>query len=147
MPPDLAISVLGTSEDRETCSDPGEEIILTVANQASENGYPQHAGPLTWLNSARLHVDPSEDSVTLVVSVDDPRGGLAFTIRRTGEGVIVIHHPYEKDPLPHVSLQRISDSTLQIVSDPPVSSPRSFVHTCTVPDCDECSGEETSPEE
>ncbi|GGM80899.1 hypothetical protein GCM10012275_59410 [Longimycelium tulufanense] len=66
--------------------------------------------PLSWANSAAIHTDPAEDSITVTVSVGDPRGAFAFTLRRipddapTNGGRLIMHTPYPGQPLPHADL-------------------------------------------
>ena len=62
------------------------DCTVRISNDAAENGYDQDPGPLAWMNSARIVTDPKEDSVTFLVSIDDPRGALAFTVRRRRDG-------------------------------------------------------------
>lgn len=74
--------------------------------------------PLSWVNSAGIHTDADGDSVTVTISVGDPRGAFAFTVRRVtpddGEPYLVMHTPYPGEGLPHMPLTRISDGTYRI---------------------------------
>lgn len=66
--------------------------------------------PLSWANSAAIHTDPDEDSITVTVSVGDPRGAFAITVRRIPDdapdngGRLIMHTPYPGEPLPHAEL-------------------------------------------
>lgn len=98
--------------------------------------------PLTWFNSAAFDFSAEEDSVTVSISVGDPRGAFAFTIRRlpahtfepysdapercrscgelpqdrrhSGRGQLVMHTPYERMGMPHVPVKKVSDGTYLI---------------------------------
>ncbi|MBQ0926682.1 hypothetical protein KBO27_22265 [Saccharopolyspora endophytica] len=65
---------------------------------------------LSWANGATIHTDPGEDSITVTISVGDPRGAFAFTVRRVPDdamdngGRLIMHTPYPGEPLPHVEL-------------------------------------------
>ena len=85
-----------------------------VANGAIEDD----RAPLAWCNSATIHLDREEDSVTVLISVGDPRGAFAFTIRRlTGgdnAGRLVMHTPYPGEGMPHEDLTEIRPGTYGI---------------------------------
>ncbi len=85
-------------EQREDASLLCEDLEATarISNPMAENGYEQRPGPLTWLNSARVTTDPDDDAVHCVISIDDPRGGLCFTVRRLPNGRIVFHVPQHR---------------------------------------------------
>src|SRR5262245_40802267 len=70
-----------------------------------------------WFNSARIHVDPHQDSVTCVVSVGDPRGGFAFELRRDDEGHIRLFMPYPGEGMAHMPLKKVNDGVYIIVDD------------------------------
>lgn len=69
--------------------------------------------PSRWLNSACVTVD--EEEVTCVVSVNDPRGGFAFTVRRNPDGGFYIHTPYPGEPMPHMRTEEVHPGTLRTV--------------------------------
>jgi len=67
--------------------------------------------PLSWVNSATVDTDGKDDSVTVSVSVGDPRGAFCFTVRRVPDhaegdlaGRLLLHVPYPGEPLPHQQL-------------------------------------------
>lgn len=92
----------------------GEERSIRFSNADAENGYDQCAGPLSWVNSARITLDPDEDAVHCVVSVADPRGGFCFTIRRRTDGQLLIHTPYPGESLPHCTTTLHHEGTLLV---------------------------------
>ena len=73
--------------------------------------------PLAWLNSAGIHTEQAADSVTVTISVGDPRGGLAFTVRRVPDdapsnaGRLLLHMPFAGEPCPHVALTEVHPGT------------------------------------
>jgi hypothetical protein len=81
--------------------------------------------PLSWCNGAGIRVDESADSVTLSLSVGDPRGAFTFTLRRIcddapGElaGRIVLHTPYPGESLPHMPLTAVRPGTYLVGATP-----------------------------
>lgn len=67
--------------------------------------------PLSWVNSAAIDADDKDDSVTVSISVGDPRGAFTFTVRRIPDdaesdlaGRLLMHLPYPGHPLPHEPL-------------------------------------------
>jgi len=67
--------------------------------------------PLSWVNSAAIDTDDKDDSVTVSISVGDPRGAFSFTVRRIPDdadselaGRLLLHVPYPGHPLPHEPL-------------------------------------------
>ncbi len=74
--------------------------------------------PLSWCNAAGISVDPCADSVTVSLSVGDPRGAFTFTLSRIADdapgdlaGRIVLHVPYPGEPLPHMPLAAVRPGT------------------------------------
>jgi hypothetical protein len=81
--------------------------------------------PLSWCNGAGIRVDESADSVTLSLSVGDPRGAFTFTLRRIPEdapgelaGRIVLHTPYPGESLPHMPLAAVRPGTYLVGTTP-----------------------------
>jgi len=77
------------------------------------NGRPLHEPQpvaLAWCNHAAIRTNQAEDSVTVSISVGDPRGGFCFTVRRMPPGAgplagrLLLHVPYPGEPLAHVPL-------------------------------------------
>lgn len=67
--------------------------------------------PLSWVNSAAIDTDDKDDSVTVSISIGDPRGAFCFTVRRIPDdadsdlaGRLVLHVPYPAEPMPHEPL-------------------------------------------
>lgn len=90
---------------------------VRICNDDAENGHEQEAGPLTWLNSARITTDPGDDAVHCVVSVGDPRGGFCMTIRRLRDGRILIHLPHPGESGAHVETREMHPGTLELGHD------------------------------
>lgn len=71
--------------------------------------HPQRV-PLSWANGTAIRTDPDEDSITVTISIGDPRGAFAFTVRRipdgaeTNAGRLILHTPYPGEPMPHREL-------------------------------------------
>jgi hypothetical protein len=94
-----------------TDHDPGNEPDDNGDGDGPEYGKGPHVParvPLSWVNSAAIDTDEKDDSVTVSISVGDPRGAFCFTVRRIpddadGElsGRLVLHVPYPGEPLPH----------------------------------------------
>ncbi|MFJ8965342.1 hypothetical protein ACIRG5_38750 [Lentzea sp. NPDC102401] len=106
------------------CTRCGEDLVETsngyeddsgssVCDEDSGEALPHEAGqvPLSWVNSATIDADEAEDSVTVSISVGDPRGAFTFTLRRVPDdavgdlgGRLVLHVPYPGEPCPHRQL-------------------------------------------
>lgn len=57
----------------------------TVCDTCDGHGFLPHQRepmPLSWCNSAGIHLDEEQDQVTVTISVGDPRGAFAFTVGR-----------------------------------------------------------------
>lgn len=89
--------------------DPDVDDIET-APDVGEGPHRPHRVPLSWANGASIRTQPDEDSITVTISIGDPRGAFAFTVRRIPEsapengGRLVMHTPYPGQPTPHVGL-------------------------------------------
>lgn len=76
--------------------------------------------PLAWANHANIFLDRGEDSVTVTISVSDPRGSFGMTIRRVPDGdgdysgQLIMHVPYEGMTSPHMPLKEIHPGTFVI---------------------------------
>lgn len=91
---------------------------------ADDGSYPPHeaeGSPLSWVNHAAITLSEEEDSVTVSISVGDPRGAFAFTIRRMPDreeavypGRLLMHLPYPGEPMPHEDLEHIQHGTYLI---------------------------------
>lgn len=81
------------------------------------DGEPHHpvAAPLTWVKSASINPDPDEDSITVAVSVGDPRGAFCMTLRRLGD-TILLYLPHSAMPSPHMPLARVRAGVYQVGS-------------------------------
>lgn len=110
--------------------EPGEELSVRIVNDDAESGVNECAGPLDWFNSARVTADPDEDAIHFVLSIDDPRGGLCFTVRRIPggdhKGQLVIHVPHPQGTMQHVDVAQDHPGTLVVVDKRHGGSPRTF---------------------
>jgi hypothetical protein len=124
------------------CAACGEDLVSTVDSYEGESsgcvcteyapddwgeepsdGGPHDARrlPLSWVNSAAITADEESDSVTVSISVGDPRGAFSFTIRRIPDdagadvaGRLVLHAPYPGEPLPHERLTTLAPGAFNI---------------------------------
>lgn len=94
------------------------EPITDVDADYGEGPHDPERIPVTWCNSAALHTDESEDSVTVSISVGDPRGAFTLTIRRVSDdadgdlaGCLIMHTPYAGQAAPHMELTPLHDGT------------------------------------
>lgn len=93
----------------------GEDATVSIENPAAENGgVATSADGLSWLNSARIFAEPSEDRVILTCSIGDPRGAFAMEIRRLDDGRIVIHLPHPGEGMAHLPTAWLHDGTLVV---------------------------------
>lgn len=77
--------------------------------------------PLSWINSAAIDADELGDSVTVSISVGDPRGAFTFQIRRIPDDVdgdlagrLVLHMPHPGETSPHRELTQLHAGTCVI---------------------------------
>lgn len=68
-----AVSEADDAEEGES-ADPADYYESTFAEPVT--------GPATWCNSAAISVSEEEDSVSVLISVGDPRGAFAMTVRK-----------------------------------------------------------------
>jgi hypothetical protein len=91
-----------------------------VCKSTGHAGHKWERNALTWCNSAAIIPDEDEDSITVRISVGDPRGAFAMQIRRIPEdadehaGKLVMHLPYPTEPAPHMNLTHVHFGTYVI---------------------------------
>lgn len=70
--------------------------------------------PLSWWNSSAIDVDPNDNSVTVTISVGDPRGAFVFTVRQVepddGAPYLIMHTPYPGQGWAHMPLTYLHGS-------------------------------------
>lgn len=105
-----------TTSGEDTC--PDFEARTDTDPDDGEGPHDAERIPLSWVNSAALHTSETEDSVTVSISVGDPRGAFTFTIRRVPDdadsdlaGRLIMHVPYPGQPLGHAELTELHDGT------------------------------------
>ncbi|MDA0565164.1 hypothetical protein LG943_12680 [Streptomonospora sp. S1-112] len=119
-----------------TCRSCGEGLTRETAGWVDSNGDSRCPGnddadhdpeptPLAWCNSAAILTDEDDDAVTVTLSVGDPRGAFAFTVRRVPDdahgpaaGRLILHVPQPGDPYPHVALTEVHPGTYLLGSGP-----------------------------
>jgi hypothetical protein len=109
------VTIDGTTVDYDIAPYDLERVQVSFPD--AENGYQteaQEAGPLGWCNSAAITLDRSEDSITLSISVGDPRGAFALTVRRLPDGTLVMHVPYPEMSYSHMHLRKLHEGTYQV---------------------------------
>lgn len=94
----------------------GDEVRVQIETPAAEGYYDEEAErePLAWCNSAAMDWNAAEDSVTVSISVGDPRGAFAFTVRRLADGSLIMHTPYPGEGMPHMPLRELHPGTYEI---------------------------------
>lgn len=106
----------------QECGELNEDEAHSYDNEEDE--YKDHkfqpsAGPIFWANSAFLEFDEEEDSVTVGISIGDPRGAFVFTIRRLPAeadmaGRLIMHLPYPGEGWLHDTLSPLHEGTYLI---------------------------------
>jgi hypothetical protein len=69
--------------------------------------------PCAWANSAAIRVDPEEDSVTVSISVDDPRGAFTMTVRQI-DGQLYLYVPHAHMGGPHMTMTEINAGAFRL---------------------------------
>ena len=104
------VEVYASDAHGQTCPDLDDE-------DPAQTHTPERV-PLSWANSAAIHTDDAEDSITVTVSVGDPRGAFCFTVRRIPDDVdgdlagrLVMHTPYPGQSWAHRPLSELRPGT------------------------------------
>jgi hypothetical protein len=66
----------------------------------------------SWVNSASIGAE--EDSVSVAISVGDPRGAFVMTVTRWPDGSLTLRVPHPADSLPHMKLTERSEGHYDI---------------------------------
>lgn len=108
-------------EDCEDCeasgvTDDDQECSTCEGSGSVPQDHDWEPIPLSWVNSASIDLRESHDEVTVSISVGDPRGAFVMTIRRTDDGRMFMHVPYENMSYPHMPLTRLHGGTFQLGS-------------------------------
>jgi hypothetical protein len=88
-------------EDSRTCRDV-EPLQLHTPVEA----------PLSWLNSAAINPDPDDNSISLLVSIGDPRGAFCMYLRKTPDGQIIMDVPHPDQNNLHMPLTPVYKDAL-----------------------------------
>jgi hypothetical protein len=75
---------------------------------------PAGSGPTDWLNSAHISTDSQYNTVTVGISIGDPRGSFTMTIRRNDDGTFTMFLPYPGESLAHMETEELQPGTLRI---------------------------------
>lgn len=70
--------------------------------------------PGMWCNSAAITVDEEENSVTVSISLGDPRGAFTMTARRLEDGTLVLYVPSTSDAMSHMPLIPIREGAFEV---------------------------------
>jgi hypothetical protein len=117
----------GYAHDGDEWPDCGPDCPLD-GNDGGEDHYTREtfgahspvAPALDWLNSCAIDVDARDDSATVTISVGDPRGAFAMTVRRVtpaeGDPYLIMHTPYPGESWAHMPLAYVSEGTYRVLS-------------------------------
>lgn len=97
--------------------DPDEIETVSLEFDAAINGPQSEAqtrAPLAWVNHAGINLDRQHDSVTVRISVGDPRGAFAFTVSRHPDGDLRLSVPYPGEGAPHCELEQLNPGFYRI---------------------------------
>jgi hypothetical protein len=70
--------------------------------------------PGSFANSANIILDEEADEVTVTISVGDPRGAFAMTVRRNPDGKLYLSVPYAGMGWSHMPLTQVNDGYFRI---------------------------------
>jgi len=105
----VVIPITIEAPTEEDCLEGSARTTLVVDQ---DGRFPREV-PLGWLNSASIDVDRDRETVTLSVSVGDPRGAFTLVIRRTPDGQLIMHVPDAGEPL--YDLEKLHEGTYKIL--------------------------------
>lgn len=98
------------------------EISLSLAgprqngcyvNDDAESAEEVDTGPMAWLNSANVRIDPEQNRAVVGISLNDPRGALCMTVWKT-EDRTLLTIPHPSDGFRHVELREVSPGTYEV---------------------------------
>jgi hypothetical protein len=101
-------------------------FVVGVGEDEIDDDWEHHkfqppTGPISWANSAFFQFDEEEDSVTVGISIGDPRGAFVFQIRRVPAdsedktaGRLIMHLPYPGSSWLHDTLSPLHEGTYLI---------------------------------
>lgn len=98
-----------------------ERVVVEPWATTDDDGVEISSAPLAWLNHASVYASEEEDSVTVMISVGDPRGAFEFSVRRIPAdadselaGKLIMHVPYPEKATPHVPVRDLHPGTYLI---------------------------------
>jgi hypothetical protein len=97
-------------------NDGNAECMADAVKDEPTVAEPRSLGCADIVNSAAIDFDDDEMECTVSISVGDPRGAFTMTVRRTPDGKLILHVPYEGEPLPHMPIKKLHDGTYEIVN-------------------------------
>jgi hypothetical protein len=100
---------LNESAPAETLAD-GDTECPAADNEQHE----QEHVPFTWAKNIAVRFDEENDEIELAIATGDPRGGWTTKLRRTPDGVVLMHLPYEDMASPHEPIKELHPGTFVI---------------------------------
>lgn len=105
----------------DVCKDAHGLVDCPEQCDGGQGPHDWHRRTLAFANSAGIDVNESDDSVTVSISVGDPRGAFTMTVRRIpdsadGElaGKLILHVPHGSMPMSHMPLKQLHEGTYVI---------------------------------
>lgn len=126
---DLAQIQVKLNEDGDMsevrCAHCGEDLneadpTVTAGDKTAEcdanDGGPHEKewAPLTWAKNICVSFNEERDEIELGIATADPRGGWTFKLRRTPEGVVLMHLPHDGMTDPHEPIKELHSGTFAI---------------------------------
>lgn len=70
--------------------------------------------PLTWAKNIAIDFDKEADQIDLAIATGEPRGGWQLRLRRTPDGVVLMHLPHATMNGPHEPIRELHPGTFVI---------------------------------
>lgn len=106
-------------EDLNEDTPPGTPLETLMEGEtgcgSNDDGpHEQEYAPLTWAKKITVSFDEERDEIDLAIATGEPRGAWSFKLRRTPEGVVLMHLPHPDMSGPHEPIRELRPGTFAI---------------------------------
>lgn len=107
----------GEELNEDTPSGTPLETLMDGTTECDDNDDGLHEPvtvPFTWAKNIAVSFDEDNDEIELAIATGEPRGGWTFKLRRTPDGVVLMHLPYADMSAPHEPIRELHPGTFAI---------------------------------